>query len=305
MHSLTNCKIVIMNKEQIKDLALNTVKKLSDELLAPKAKDFNAQQVTDKVDQILKDAYGKLNEEERKSLFKELSMHFHSDRFESKHPDLFAYLKNLNLSDLPQQHSLEFKDNPYFGTKPTGSDPFGFGFDPFGFGFNPFGFGFGFGPKKAADLSEQKKKFEQLMTQYAGFTTKLKEKSLQNPNYKTVAIEAEKLQTTLNSEFEKLLKNPTRLNYHSFNFESTLAILDATKEFRKHRGIWYQINPILRGILGVIATLAIVPMIAVAAASKHGYFNTFFSKPKTNTEKEFKILKDELEELNREIKNSI
>lgn len=46
MHSLTNCKIVIMNKEQIKDLALNTVKKLSDELLAPKAKDFNAQQVT-------------------------------------------------------------------------------------------------------------------------------------------------------------------------------------------------------------------------------------------------------------------
>lgn len=52
---------------------------------------------------------------------------------------------------------------------------------------------------------------------------------------------------------------------------------------KEHRGIWYQIHPILRGILGLLAALTIIPAFIVVVTATHGYVDTFFTTPKTTS----------------------
>lgn len=54
-------------------------------------------------------------------------------------------------------------------------------------------------------------------------------------------------------------------------------------EFNNHRGVWHrEIHPIIKGILGVLAALTMIPALAFAF-TKQGYVNTFFAKPQTHS----------------------
>jgi hypothetical protein len=57
-----------------------------------------------------------------------------------------------------------------------------------------------------------------------------------------------------------------------------------------HRG-WHQIDPILRGILGILASLTILPALIVELKSKNGFAQTFFAKPDTNTSQQITSFK--------------
>jgi len=52
-------------------------------------------------------------------------------------------------------------------------------------------------------------------------------------------------------------------------------------------GIWRNLNPIIKGILGVLAVLLVLPAIIVHNASTHGFTGTFFKTPKTEVTEEF------------------
>ena len=71
------------------------------------------------------------------------------------------------------------------------------------------------------------------------------------------------------------------------------AIKRAKQEFKKHNG-WYALDPLLRCLLGVIATLAIIPALLVHATTKNGYSGTFFKTPKTKYSENLDFFQDNL-----------
>ena len=68
------------------------------------------------------------------------------------------------------------------------------------------------------------------------------------------------------------------------NFQTACkeALNSVGEEAENHRG-WHLLSPIFRGILGVLAAMAVIPALIVEYQSTHGFIQTFFVKPKTET----------------------
>ena len=100
----------------------------------------------------------------------------------------------------------------------------------------------------------------------------LNHKAQTNNDYKEVAKSVDKLCQTL----------------HKCHDICKQAIENAHENSKHHRG-WYKVDLIVRRIVGVLATIAVIPAIAVAISSKGGYAKTFFTKEKPETRTANKI----------------
>lgn len=47
--------------------------------------------------------------------------------------------------------------------------------------------------------------------------------------------------------------------------------------------LWDQVHPILKGILGVIVAITIIPAIIIQIKSPRGFIGTFFETPRTDS----------------------
>lgn len=104
------------------------------------------------------------------------------------------------------------------------------------------------------------------------------------PEYENIASAAGKLQTTLEKAREDFFNNPpSEKSLKQFQDTCYQAIEEAKTEFTKHPGIWDQLHPILKGILGVIAAITIIPAIIIQVKSPRGFIGTFFEAPKANS----------------------
>jgi small GTP-binding protein len=97
---------------------------------------------------------------------------------------------------------------------------------------------------------------------------------------------------------EQLLNSKDRylaseIDLDTLKQECKAAIEVARPVFKDHRG-WHKINVVLRGFLGALATLTVLPALIVACGTKTGYVGTFFSTPKTASEKELDDLEAKL-----------
>lgn len=114
--------------------------------------------------------------------------------------------------------------------------------------------------------------------------------------YKKVRIAAINLNTELSKAKNEFFIAKT-INFEEFKQKCNAAIITAEPEFRKHRG-WYQVNLILRNILGILAGITIIPGIITQVMTKHGYIGTFFTTPKTDSEEVLSSFKNQLNQLN-------
>lgn len=133
---------------------------------------------------------------------------------------------------------------------------------------------------------EQQDVFSALLTQLTDITDGLKMKQTSKPQqYFDVYLESVDLLEIL-SKTGKQFFTPSPTPEAFINFKETCdsAIKKAEIEFKKHRDVWNQIHPVIRGILGVLAALTVIPGLVVAVASKQGYMGTFFSTPETNSQ---------------------
>lgn len=138
--------------------------------------------------------------------------------------------------------------------------------------------------------------FEHALALLAIKNEELQEKANNDPNYKKAAIASNDLLTVLSREHQSFLKNA--ITPETFKKRCDTAIESATTELEKHRGLWYKMSPIIRGLLGIVALLAAaIPAVAVAVFAKHGYSGTFFSTPETDSKEKIDILKQAYEEL--------
>lgn len=141
-------------------------------------------------------------------------------------------------------------------------------------------------------------KINQARLNFDGFLSRLKIKTDQlidkanknspnyNLSYESVAHAAKKLNDKLETARDAFFKAPDAPSFALFKDAVDNATSEASKEFSRHRGVWHNLDPILKGVLGVLATLSVIPALIVFSTSRHGYINTFFSSPKTDAENE-------------------
>ncbi|WP_367606182.1 hypothetical protein [Legionella sp. W05-934-2] len=103
-----------------------------------------------------------------------------------------------------------------------------------------------------------------------------------NPAYMNVAEKVKQFHQKLEQAKTTFEKNLTQDGLQQFKQECTDAITGARDEFAKHRGVWHNLHPIIKGIIGVLATITVIPAVLVAI-SKQGYVDTFFRTPKTKS----------------------
>lgn len=123
--------------------------------------------------------------------------------------------------------------------------------------------------------------FDTLMAQFQMKTDNLIEKgtkgsSLYNPQYVEVGRTASALYKKLTETKTKYFNN-NHENLKSFKAECQTAIEAAQNEFAKHRGIWGQLNGVLKAVLGILAFITVLPAAIVQWKAPRGYLGTFFA----------------------------
>ena len=106
------------------------------------------------------------------------------------------------------------------------------------------------------------------------------------------------------SEFLESLKNKTedfqkKLSDASLQLPELIKKLEKSliediaivqNDLEKEPGIWRNLNPIIKAILGVIAALTVIPAILAEFFSRDGFIGTFFNKPNTQMTKKFESM---------------
>jgi hypothetical protein len=161
--------------------------------------------------------------------------------------------------------------------------------------------------ERKLSLREYGVRFNGLLGDLDQITNRLRGKARTNPaNYSNVVIEAELLTSELRKQATGFFACPTRDGFVLFKRECHRLIRNAEDEFIKHRG-----NPVLdgiwaviKGILGVLAALTVIPALVVEKKSKHGFVKTFFSF-ETESALELAEVKEDFHALERDIEASL
>ena len=96
--------------------------------------------------------------------------------------------------------------------------------------------------------------------------------------------------------------NPDKASATVFQDACHAAIGAAEGEFKKNRSpgsisYWNELNPILKGIIGILALLTVIPAVIISATSTHGYAKTFFAKCPTDSWEKLHAFEKRLEQL--------
>ncbi len=154
----------------------------------------------------------------------------------------------------------------------------------------------------ALNLSINKNKFNALLHKFAAIKDDLGIKKENNPEQYTVVFNhALSLQRNLIAIGQHFFDTcPTPEGLLRFKRDCHREVEIAAEEFKKHRGVWHQIEPVLKALLGIFATLTIIPAVVVSF-TKQGYVNTFFATPETNSEQKLKAVMQEFETQEQEL----
>ena len=142
------------------------------------------------------------------------------------------------------------------------------------------------------DLKKQRQEFAELLEPLLKKIKQLKEMAKNDFSYERVAKAAGALKCALKNAGNDFFSGV--ISQVEFKDTCTNAIRIAEEEFKQHRGVWYQIHPFLRGILGLIATITVIPAIVVVFGTSQGYVNTFFCTPKSNAHEELERFEENL-----------
>lgn len=151
------------------------------------------------------------------------------------------------------------------------------------------------------DLAKQEKEFSLFVRQLSDMATSLETK-YSSTVYASASRAAMRLSHKLKLAGKTFFANP---DVESFNtFKASCKSIFASQEaqvLKEHRDIWYQIHPIFRGILGILAILTIIPAFIVAVTAKHGCAGTFFTTPETTSGQALSTVALEQAEIEAEI----
>lgn len=135
------------------------------------------------------------------------------------------------------------------------------------------------------DLMREHQRFYELMNRlddlHASLVNKKYPGDTTNPNlkYATAVESVYNLIGNLEDYSEAFFTKPTPERFAEFKSKCNEAFASTAAELKQHRGVWDQLSPILKGFIGVLATLTVVPALIISLATKRGYVDTFFTTP--------------------------
>ncbi|AUH71480.1 hypothetical protein [Legionella sainthelensi] len=156
---------------------------------------------------------------------------------------------------------------------------------------------------RAKMLHKQMDKYLTFVEQFAVIVLDLQQKQKHNANYKNVTQVALNLYGKL-KDAALFFEQPSAEGFEVFKQFCNGSINEAAGVFKQHRDLWHTIHPILKGILGVVAALTVIPALLVAT-TKTGYINTFFKTPETASSKKLHQIKEMLESVEDEMEQKI
>jgi hypothetical protein len=109
--------------------------------------------------------------------------------------------------------------------------------------------------------------------------------------YQRAYIASLNLNQILDREGRKFFANPSAQSFYHFKCKIMKEINSASMEFEAYPYTWSQLNPIINGILGVLALLTVLPFLYIITVSSEGYKQTFFRNPTPS----FAEIKEDLE----------
>lgn len=143
-------------------------------------------------------------------------------------------------------------------------------------------------------FNSKKEKYRVLISELEQITKELIAKDdltgLNQSKYEKAKFAAENLILKLRTYGEDFFSQA--INKESIDFFENackIEIRAAELEFKKHEGWWYNLNPILKAIIGILATITIIPALAVQCFTQNGYVETFFGKPKTEASEKINV----------------
>ncbi len=143
------------------------------------------------------------------------------------------------------------------------------------------------------NLQSHQQTFNALLARLLDETETIVRKGTTNSRYKAVKTKATTLYQNLSDAGKAFFKNtPTSLSLKQFATACETEINMAMEEFKKHRSLWSKLHPILKGILGVLALITIVPAVVVAVSSS--YVQTFFGSSLPNSAKKLGLFRKDL-----------
>lgn len=124
-------------------------------------------------------------------------------------------------------------------------------------------------------ISHFEKQFMVLLDKLAKINKKHEAKTVSNtpgydPGYVAVKQAGDRLFTALKNGAIFFFKKPSYDTLHHFKRICKREIAVAEHEYKKHKGLWHQINPIVNSIQSFFAELSCVPALINAATSRLG-----------------------------------
>jgi hypothetical protein len=141
--------------------------------------------------------------------------------------------------------------------------------------------------------------FDELKMKTNALIDKGRKNNTNHLKYTNVKLAAEKLVSCLEQAQNKFFSQDiiTLKSFEDFKGRCNAAITEAEKEFKNHRG-WHALHPMLKGLLGILAGITIIPALVVQLISTHGYTATFFScDTKTDASIKLQSFKEKTERL--------
>lgn len=137
--------------------------------------------------------------------------------------------------------------------------------------------------KPLENLKQCQEKFDKLVYNLQQLHAKIHRDYIESPEKQKQLFAASlKLNHILLNAGDAFFKNPTPASFKVFNKTCINALNEATLEFKKHSCFWQQVNPLIKGIFGILAGIIAIPaLLLIKNSSAYQYIQTFFATPKS------------------------
>ncbi|MBL7562431.1 hypothetical protein [Legionella bononiensis] len=158
------------------------------------------------------------------------------------------------------------------------------------------------------DLSKERDQFNKLLDDLEAIHAKLDKKFKSgNSKYENAANLTELAHINIKHFGEQFFANPNKETLRTLNQVTNNFVKQLDPVLKEHRGnsFVHALVATLKGIMGVIAALTVIPALVVEATTKKGYTGTFFSTPETASAKAFKPVEEGLLQQEDEIEKKM
>lgn len=138
--------------------------------------------------------------------------------------------------------------------------------------------------RQLENIEQCKEKFDRLMHNLKQLHATLHKNYIDDPaQYQTLFATSLKLNHVLLNAGNVFFQNPTPNSLRKFQEVCLTELVSASEDFRQNASFWSKVNPIFKGLLGIVVSLATLPGLMFSEKLSRTISGTFFARPPAKT----------------------